>query len=377
MSKKQDYKIHYEDINLTNIKEGQIFNSYIEFCEALGIQAKSGGDSRKAQKEQLSQYIYFESVGKRQFKIIEIYAIPKIKEDKRKEGNNTVYRENLITILSRILLKSKCKTYLCSRGVLAEELGITNKNYRKARVNICDTARKLKIPEEYLFDFYMINGTKIVKNIDSSLDYYEKEDYFRVTKATAVCIKSPDGRPDVHRLATEEEDRLIMECRDKVKKEMNIKHNIEIMHKHLWNIFNDKVVEEIQKCDKEILYYYKAYYFTAINEAKLRKRYSDKKSKVQDLKKEVNQTYKESSYKSAEKRHDKSIKRLEKGEGNKFSNERDTLLSSSSFVENSMKLSDTLICQSAKTMRFPKPKELNKESNQETFNFDDDCNIDE
>lgn len=177
-----------------------------------------------------------------------------------------MYREDFIGVLAGVLLKSKSNSILLSRGRLIENLGFVNRNYRNCRSNTVETAKKLKIPEQNILDFYMMNSTKLAKNIDSNLDFYENEEYFRLTKATAICINQGDKK--IHRLATKEEDALILYCRDKVKQELKLKTNSEIFFKNLWTLFNQRVNEELKLNGLHINYYYKAYYFV-LNKALL------------------------------------------------------------------------------------------------------------
>lgn len=349
-----NYKIEYDDLNLDNIKEGLEVDSYIELCNLLGIEPKKGGASRKAQQEQILQYINFEKISRKKIRINEIYLIPRYKDDKRKEGNNTVYRDDFIGVLAGVLLKSKSNSILLSRGRLIENLGFVNKNYRNCRSNTVETAKKLKIPEQNILDFYMMNSTKLAKNIDSNLDFYEGEEFFRLTKATAICINE-DGKK-IHRLATKEEDALILYCRDTVKQELKLKTNSEIFIKNLWNLFNSKVNDKLKENGLHINYYYKAYYFV-LNRDKLKQVYQenikDKGTTLGKQKNKINDLYKESSLQSADTRQKNAKERLsdENIVRSNFSNMRDSMLVTDDYIKNNKKLVNNLISHKANSIQ--------------------------
>ena len=351
---KYNYKIEFDDLNLENITEGLEVDSYVELCNLLGIEPKKGGASRKAQQEQILQYINFEKISRKKIKINEIYLIPNYKNDGRKEGNNTVYRDDFIGVLAGVLLKSKSNSMLLSRGRLIENLGFVNKNYRNCRSNTIETAKKLKIPEQNILDFYMMNSTKLAKNVDSNLDFFESEEYFRLTKATAICIN--EGGKKIHRLASKEEDALILYCRDKVKQELNLKTNSEIFIKNLWNLFNAKVNEELKSNGLYINYYYKAYYFV-FNRAKLEKVYKedikDKGTTLGKQKNKINDLYKESSLKSADTRQKNALERIcdENVARSNFLNNRDDMLSKPDYLKNNKKLVNNLISHKANAIQ--------------------------
>ena len=353
---KQSSKIKKEDLNLDNIKIGDIFNSYIELCETLGIKPKTSGNSKKSQEAQIKQYINYEKVSNKKIEIIDIYATPVMVVDNRGKGNNMIYREDFLVILAKMLLKmdKNDEPMLFSRGKLAEHLCLINTNYRIGRVNVDELSETYKVPVENILDFYSINNTKIAKNIETAMLYYENEDYFSVNRNIAICIKNK------HRMATQEERELIEVCKIKVQEEMKFKSVEEIYFKNMWYVYNERVVKEIQKHNSNIKYYYRAYEFTYINRAKLQKVYNDMKARkttVTKTRQELNERYRESSIKSAEKRQDNASKKLNDKNINKFRMEKYLLLTSEKFCKFNHKLVVNLISYKAVKLKL---KDLNK-----------------
>ena len=346
------YKIDRNDLDLNNIQIGQIIDSYSQLCKLLGIEPKQGGTSRVAQKKELERYIDFENITRSKILIKDIYIIPKPKIDKREEGNNAVYRDCFIVGLISLLRKNKRNYFLCSRGFLIEQLGFVNKNYRSCRSNPKETALELKIPEANLLDFYMINNTKLIKNIESNLNYFENKSYYIVDKVTAVCIKDEDR--DIHRVATDDEKELILKCENEVKKNLGIQDNSEIFIKHMWTIFNDNVKQKLKDKGSNISYYYKAYYFTIYRD-KIEELYQtlvkEEKSSLGKIRKEINDKYKESAINSLDSRQKNAQDRLQKGTNNKFATERDKMLTDDKFKKHGKKLINNLISKNANSIQ--------------------------
>ena len=365
---KRKYTLEREDLNLNNIKKGQIVKSYRELCSLLEIKVLSG-NSKLSQIKELEQYIDFEKFEGNKLIIKDIYIIKKEKVDKRKDGNHSVYRDDFASVLSGILYKTKSKSYLCSRGRLIEQLGFINENYRNCRSNLVKTAEELKIPEENLLDFYMSNDTRIIKSVESNLQYFEGRSYYFLDKVTAVCIKSEPI--NIHRIATDDEKDLILKCANKVKLELGIQSDSEIFYKQLWNTYNDKIKEELKKRGSNILYYYKAYYFVMSRDKieELYKKYiKDKKTTVTKSKKELNKKSKDSAMESLSTRQENAIKRISEGKNKKFAMQRDILLTDNDFKKYGKKIVNNLISTNAKTIQ------LSIFEDQNDILFDDEDN---
>lgn len=346
------YAIDRDDLSLENISPGQVIESYNKLCNLLGIKAKQGGDTRIAQRKELERYINFENISRNKIIINEIYLIPQPKIDKRIEGNNAVYRDYFIAGLISILRKCKKNYLLCSRGYLIEQLGFVNKNYRNCRSNPKETAKELKIPEEYLLDFYMINNTKLIKNIESNIAYFERKSYYIADQVTAVCIKN--GSKEIHRVATEDEKELIIKCENEVKFKLGIQDSAEIFYKQLWTVFNSNVKQKLKDEGSNICYYYKAYNFS-IHKDTIEQLYNSlvkkENSTLGKIKKEINAKYKESALNSLDSRKNNAEKRLQDGKGGKYSRERDLLITNEKFEKHGKKMINNLISGNANSIQ--------------------------
>lgn len=346
------YKIAKEDLHLENITAGQIVKNYNEFCGLLGIKPKQGGTSRVSQIRELEQYINFEKIDRCKILIKEIYTIAKPKEDKRKEGNHSVYRDELLAILIGIFRKTKKNHLLCSRGWLIQELGFYNKNYRNCRNNVFETSKQLKIPEQNLLDFFMVNDTRIIKNVDSNLNYFSDKTYFFVNRVTAICIKS--NSKEIHRIATHDEIEFISNCANQVKKDMGIQSDAEIFYRNLWDSYNSKLKDEFKKQGSNIAYYYKAYDFgfsEDVVEELYQKYIKGNSTTVGKTKKELNSKSKSAAFTSVDRRIGNAEKRIKDGKNNKFAMERDLMITDKSFKKHSKKLINNLISDNAKEIQ--------------------------
>lgn len=82
-------------MNLSNIKTGETYNNYKVLCEALEEAVKSGNSKRAQIKEWECYFSYYKDGHK--YTIKEIYENPRVKYDKRTEGNNRKYDSIFIT----------------------------------------------------------------------------------------------------------------------------------------------------------------------------------------------------------------------------------------------------------------------------------------
>lgn len=348
------------EINLNNIKVGDKFVGQAKLCEALGIEPKKSGNSKKAQEKLLRTYINYTKTGKI-IEITEIYSSPKEKEDGRKNGNNSIYRDNFLMIMSKMLLGTikEEDLFFISRGRLSQELGLVNSNYRTGKFHIEGMSKKYNIPIENVIDFYNITDGKIRYNINSALEEFSSREYFTIIKDIAVCTIY--GK---HRLATEEEKELIEECIQKTLDLMKLKTLEEVRYKNKTNTFIENVIEEVNKKNGNIRYYYPVYVFDCINILKLQEVYKEMKSDKltpTKLKADINENFRDSAINSATKRQERIYKDNLRNDVNRCTKNRRTLILSDSFCLHNESLVKKLIPIKARKIDFEEMSENIKE----------------
>lgn len=344
------YTINREDLMLQNVEVGQEFTSYKELCEAVGIEAKQGGASRASQIKELKKHIDFQNISRKKIVITEIYLIEKPKLDARKDGNNSVYREDFLSIII-VLLRNASKNYLLlSRAQLIKELGLVNDNYTKCKYNSLETAKKLNIPEQNLLDFFMITDTRLISNVESNLKFF-KDKYFNVDEVTAVRVK---GKL-YPRIATHDEKELIEICKNKAKKALGIESTAEIFSRNLWESYNEKVSEELNKRGSNITSFYSSYDFSFDRE-RIEELYQihvkGRQTTRTKSRKAVNKNSRLSALESIERRKINEAKRRESGKNKKYANLRDEMIRDKNFDKYSKELVRTVININAKQISF-------------------------
>ena len=339
---------------IENLEVGQIINSYKELCDILNVEPKKA-NSKTAQEKEFKRYFNWEKETARKIRITEIYLVPLMKEDLRMNGNNSVYKQDIIDGLTLLLRKQKSPLFFCSRGYIAEYLGFYNKNFRVCRTNIDETCEHLGTPKENLLDFYYINQTRISKNITTGLEHFRRNSMAIVKNVIIVC-----DIDNIHNIATKEQEETILECENLAKLEIGIQDDYVIYAKNMWDEYDEKVKSYLEKKESGIKYYYNGYAFT-IHKDKVEERYLDLKSKgikIGDIRKKVNKNSSDASKKSVDTRIQNALERKAKGENKKKADERDDLLLKENTKKINNKCVNNLINNNANKIHVTPKKDL-------------------
>lgn len=179
-----------DNIDISNIKEGDCFKNYKSLCNALN-QPTYGGKQKMNQLEDFERYFEFEKIGTKYY-ITNIYATPIPKE--YKYPVNAIYIQYIECILLQYLkTKPNYEVYISSQ-YLWLELGMINGNYIMMQ-NGDKKEELLKLSSEMTMfqvnNFYKRSRLKFNKIVDSTLDSLRKRriiDYDKV-----YMIRYPDS----------------------------------------------------------------------------------------------------------------------------------------------------------------------------------------
>lgn len=183
---------------------GQEIKNYKELCKILGLPEKAG-NSKVAQITTLNQFCRLEK-NNHKFIVKEIYDCPLTREDKRHEGNRSLY----VTLIESILLnyflnngKKEKVSYKLSKKELYKILGMINDNYSNGysdkkkllhtlQCDLKDDYHKLK--PWYIDDFYSRSIKKLNEIIISALNNLSSRKLisYKVTSMAKITI---DGKP--------------------------------------------------------------------------------------------------------------------------------------------------------------------------------------
>lgn len=270
-------------MNIENLKVGQEVRGYKNLCELLEIPYKKNKADKDEQLNELKEFIDFTQVSQRKFIINEIKSVVGELSDGRKDGNNSVYKDDLRLLVLHMLKQDKSETMLISRSKLFEITSMVSPNYRLGQKDIEKLSELLKVPTDFIYDFYSTNNSKL-KNITdrNMLSFSDSEHLFKVNIVTAVAmvkvhvmkneLNEPllDSKGTVidrknleYREATEKENLFINRCEYDVRKHLEETHNKKLSDTRdvfahgLWNEYKKLIGKKLKA--NNIAFYYRAY----------------------------------------------------------------------------------------------------------------------
>lgn len=271
-------------MNVENLKEGQVVKNYKELCILLDEKQKTG-NSKMAQYKELERHISYHKEGNK-FIIDKIYDKPlNIKDgrkevsesDPRRDGVNSIYRDDISELILNLLSQSKDGELFLSAGKLLGLLKMVNENYSHGRSNIPKLSELLGIDEDHIYLFYNNTQRKLKLNLETGLNYLRRKSKIMWETVTTVCEKkvimelNELGNPRLnnsgkivyetvnnHRPATKEECQLILKYEEEITKELGCNDLKDIFIKGLWNTFRSMVNKKV-KYHGNIQYFYDSY----------------------------------------------------------------------------------------------------------------------
>jgi hypothetical protein len=335
-------------------------------CALLEDKVKKSGKSRILQYEVWKRFFSCDKKGQK-FIITEIFAEPKAKIDKRKEGNtnNNKYGKLVQELLMDLLLHNSGKLYE-PISFFIKSFYMTNKNYRSCENNIPKLARLLEIDEYYVYEFYNLNRRKFRDIFETALKALAKQNVIRWEKKTVVCISTPNpernelkelklqGKGNTfvrvnsqveHREATEEEIKLVKEAEKKLLSEFGYKNKQQVLFAGKIPEFN-RELSKILFDKGNIDYMYYKYRISLNNETG---NYELQGDDYEDYRKELNDLLIKNININTEKRHKKARHEYISVLGEiKFKSKSDEYRFSETYIQINLKLVSLLIYWNAK-----------------------------
>lgn len=289
--------------------ELKTYKNYKELCSVMGW-CVSSGNTKKSQLKELDTYCNYHKEGNK-FIIDEIFDIQKEKEDLRRNGNNSIYSEDIDKLIVHMCSELENGKYnyieLTTNGFL-NKLHMTNKNYSVGRCNLDRFSRWAEIPIETLYDFFNSTYKKNKDILESGLKRLESKSLIMTTTVIKVCLLN-----NTHKNASDNEIESILEIEQEVLKKINVKDKQEAFLKGKWNLFQKEKSEMLREL-MGFLYDYKAYHI--ITTKAFRQMLLNEREK-EDCEFNLNYNIQDSAIISATKRHKKIYEKY-KGDGNGF-----------------------------------------------------------
>ena len=117
------------EVNTDQLEIGQVVKNYKELCTLLN-QLPTTGKAKQLQLKDFERYFEWEKSGQK-FIITDIYDTPLEKEDKRKQGNNSIYVKYIELILLQYLSQQKNGTRTFKKRDWWQLLGMVNHKYNR------------------------------------------------------------------------------------------------------------------------------------------------------------------------------------------------------------------------------------------------------
>ena len=240
------------EIDTSTLVIGMIIKSYKELCTILNEEAKTG-KAKQLQLKNWKRYFDWEKDGQK-FIIVDIYDTPLPKEDLRRKGNNSIYKNYIELILLQYLSKQEGYRKTFTKRNWLELLGMINSKYGK------EPKMKLKqldycINDQEITLFYIRSNKKLERVLHDALSNLQREKLIIVEYETVIV--SVDERGKEHRfIANDYQKKKILQTeRYILKNVMQYKNMFYVYIKNKSNEYYNKVNEKLHE-----LYGWKYYY---------------------------------------------------------------------------------------------------------------------
>lgn len=240
------------EIDTSKLVIGMVIKNYKELCKILGVETKTG-KSKQLQLKDFKRFFDWEKAGQN-FIITDIYDTPLPKEDMRKKGNNSIYKNYIELILLQYLLKQEGYKKTFTKRNWLELLGMINRKYGR------ESQEKLKqldyrINNQEINLFYVRSNRKLEQILFTALKSLEREKLIIVEFETVVVFVDDYGRE--HRFIADDKQK-----KNILRVERNILTNV-MGYKSMFQVcIKNKLKEYFKAVDEELnrLYGWKYYY---------------------------------------------------------------------------------------------------------------------
>lgn len=240
------------EIDTSKLVIGMIIKNYKEMCQLFEEEVKTG-EAKKSQLKNWKRYFDWEKDGQK-FIITDIYDTPLPKEDLRRKGNNSIYKNYIELILLQYLSKQEGYRKTFTKRNWLELLGMINNKYGKEPKN------KLKqldysINDQEITLFYIRSNKKLERVLHDALSNLQREKLIIVEYETVIV--SVDERGKEHRfIANDYQKKKILQTeRYILKNVMQYKNMFYVYIKNKSNEYYNKVNQKLNE-----LYGWKYYY---------------------------------------------------------------------------------------------------------------------
>ena len=229
---------------------GQTVKNYKEMCSLLGEEVTTG-KGKIYQLKDWKRYFDYEKSGQ-SFIITEIYDKPLPVNDKRSQGNNSIYVDYIMYLLMFYFSRQEGDTEVFYKVQLYKLLGMVNENYservpKDERDKIVDNLNS--VTNYDIIDFYKRVPPKLEKILFTALNNLKRRcllEYFEEYEITEEYTTG-NSVQRISRLATNDEIKKIVDIKYEVLERMGLKD--------MWQVYyngkSDKFYSLVNEIERE------------------------------------------------------------------------------------------------------------------------------
>lgn len=295
-------------MKIENLTEGMILKNYKELCSVLEIEP-IGGNKKQSLLKDLNRYIKYHKEGNK-FVIDEIYKEVKEKVDKRFNGNNTKYADDIEYLILTLLDKfkiSKDEKVGFSKNFLYSYCGLSNENYRLVKGNTLKFSQLIDMPVQTINECFEYTNNRMLKTLQSALNRMKRQSF--ITWGNGYNMVMLDENNEQYlKVATIEDEKNILSIERYIMDEMGTMNKRLIFIGGQWNSFKSKTNAELKKIYPNLYYYYDNISFNYNNKDIKRALNQYENGIKTDVKNKVNDKFSKSLDGTIKRRHERAKK---------------------------------------------------------------------
>jgi len=213
-------------MNLENIKEGDIFNSYTEFCRVIEVEPYKGIKRKQSQIRNFSAYmeleVDLESKTNKKVKILKVYDFPKlINKDNSRLNDYTKYGQIMLLLW---LCENPSDKVVASKTEIAKKLEYINNKFFAVKNNVSDYSSENNIDIYHIWDFLNSTTNSYNSAVDTVLNKLQQDKAILYNKVMVV-----------------REEYIYEDSQGKIQKEVKITPATDLERREILQIENEEL----------------------------------------------------------------------------------------------------------------------------------------
>ena len=243
-------------MKIENLKAGQVLKNYKELCDVLDIKVASG-KQKQLQLKELERFIIYHKEGNKIF-IDEIRSKELKKMDKRSQGNNIKYADDMEYLILSLLNKfkiSKDEKIGFSKNLLFSHCGLINENYRLIKGNTLRFSQLVDMPIQTINECFDYTNNRMLKTLQSTLNRMQRQALITWSNGYNMVLIDALGKEYLE-VASVEAEKIIMSIERNLMLEMGYSNKRLIFTAGQWNSFKDQATKQLKEMYPDLSYYY-------------------------------------------------------------------------------------------------------------------------